>query len=70
MFKEGELIKYMMPLDADYSYGTILELKKGRAVVLSKSYPHGTITEVPFRYMEHIGKEVRTVGSREGKDNK
>lgn len=69
MFKEGELIKYMMPLDADYSYGTILEMKKGRAVVLSKSYPHGTITEVPFRYMEHIGKEVRTVGSREGKNN-
>lgn len=38
MFKEGELIKYMMPLDADYSIGVITELKKGRAVVKLKSY--------------------------------
>lgn len=69
MYKVDEFIKYMMPLDADYSYGVILELKKGRAVVLSKSYPHGTITEVPYRFMDHCGKEVRTVGSREGKNN-
>lgn len=34
VFKEGELIKYMMPLDADYSYGVITELKKGRAEVV------------------------------------
>lgn len=56
MFKEGEFIKYMMPLDADYSYGIILELKKGRAAVLIKSYPQGLVTEVPYKFMEHTGK--------------
>lgn len=56
MFKEGEFIKYMMPLDADYSYGVILELKKGRAAVLIKSYPQGLVTEIPYKFMEHTGK--------------
>ena len=56
MFKEGDFMKSMMPLDADYSYGVILELKKGRATVLLKSYPQGLVTEVPYRMMEHIRK--------------
>ena len=56
MFKEGELIKYMMLLDADYSYGVITELKKGRAEVVLKSYPQGLVVEVPYRVMEHIRK--------------
>lgn len=56
MFKEGELIKYMMPLDADYSYGVITELKKGRAEVVLKSYLQGLVVEVPYRVMEHIRK--------------
>lgn len=54
MFKEGELIKYMMPLDADYSTGVITELKKGRAVVELRSYPHGYVVEVPYKFMRHI----------------
>lgn len=55
MFKEGELIKYMMPLDADYSYG-VISIKKGRAEVILKSYPQGLVVDVPYRVMEHIRK--------------
>lgn len=54
MFREGEIIKYMMPLDADYSTGVITELKKGRAVVELRSYPHGYVVEVPYKFMRHI----------------
>lgn len=59
MYKVGELIKYMMPLDADYSYAEIVELKKGRAVVQRKSYPQGLITEVPYKFMGRIKPEKR-----------
>ena len=66
MFKVDELIKYMMPLDADYSYGVILELKKGRAVILLKTYSQGLVVEIPYRYIEHYKKVVRKVGSSKG----
>lgn len=66
MFKVDELVKYRMPLDADYSYGVIQELKKGRAVIMLKTYPHGLIVEVPYRYIEHYERAVSKVGSSKG----
>lgn len=57
MFIKGEFVKYMMPLDADYSYGVIREIRKGRAEVELKSYPQGMIVEIPYRYMRHTGQK-------------
>lgn len=56
MFKVGEFVKYRMPLDADYSYAVILDLKKRKAVVVLKTYPQELVVEVPYKYMEHTEK--------------
>ena len=51
MFRVGEAVKWMCPLDADYSYGTILEIKNSIATVLGRGYYKGRITEVHIRYL-------------------
>lgn len=57
MYKEKEIIRYREPLDADYTYAEITELKKGRAEVkIVGLYHTGLIVEIPYRYIEHIQK--------------
>lgn len=69
MFEVNELVKYRMPLDADYSYGVITELKKGKAEIVLKTYPFGLVVEIPYRYIEHIERRC-PFGISKGKNNK
>lgn len=57
MYEVDERIRYMMPLDADYSYADIIELRRGRALVRRLTYPEGLEVEVPYRYMQHVRRD-------------
>ena len=63
MFRAGELIKWRNPLDADYSYGTILEIKSSTAIVVGSGYYTGAITEVHLRYIEKAEKGGKGFGN-------
>lgn len=56
MFRMGEAVKWMCPLDADYSYGTILEIKNSIATVLGSGYYKGNTAEVHIRYITKAEK--------------
>lgn len=69
MFKVGEAVRWRCPLDADYSYGYILEIKRSIATVLCTGYYIGCTTEVHLRYIEKV-KGGGTVGSNSKKYSK
>ena len=54
MYRVGETVRYMEPLDHDYSYGVIKELKQGRALIKKISYPPGLEVEIAYRYLDHM----------------
>lgn len=54
--KSGDLVKWMMPLDHDYSYGKILSINRGVARVVNiGGYYDGFEQEVHLRYIEKGG---------------
>lgn len=60
--KEGDLVRWMLPLDHDYSYGKIDKVNNNRALVThTKGYHAGTQTEVHVRY---IKKEAKKRGNK------
>lgn len=52
VYEVGELVKWRAPLDADYSYGYILEIKRNLATVIGTGYYKGVITQIHLRYIE------------------
>ena len=63
MYKVGELVRWLNPLDADYSYGTIVSIKGSIATVLGSGYYVGVITDIPLRYIEKPKKGGQGCGS-------
>lgn len=64
MFEVGESIRYLEPLDHDYTYATVVAIKPGRAEVRNESGFHkGRIVEVAYSSMEHL-KRKRKRGKR------
>ena len=58
MFTIGEKIRYLEPLDHDYTYGVITAIKPGRAEVMNESgYHKGKIVEVAYSSIEHRGRK-------------
>lgn len=54
--KEGELVRWMLPLDNDYSYGKIEKVNKNTALIIyTTGYSIGIHTEVHFRYIKEGG---------------
>lgn len=50
--KSGDLVKWMLPLDPDYSYGKVLSINRGVArVVHIGGYYDGIELEVHLRYI-------------------
>ena len=62
MYKVGELVRWRNPLDADYSYGTIQEIKGNFVIVNGSGYYTGVATEVHIRYIEKARKGGRGYG--------
>ena len=54
MFKVGDAIKWMCPLDNDYTYGEIIALRKSVATVEGTGLYSGITAEVHLRYIETL----------------
>ena len=54
MFRVGEAVKWRCPLDAEYSYGTILKIKRRVAIVSGSGYYTGRVSEVHIRYIRKL----------------
>ena len=68
MFKAGDIVKWMCPLDHDYTYGEILSIDKGIATVQGIGlYSHIT-AGVHLRYIEKLAGGRNRGGSK--RDNK
>ena len=68
MLKVGDTVKWMCPLDHDYTYGEILSINKSIATVKGVGlYKHIT-AEVHLRYIEKLaGGRNRGSGTRNNK---
>ena len=53
-FKVGEVVRWMCPMDVEYSYGTIVELKKNKAIISYIGYYKGRLTEVHLKYLRKL----------------
>jgi hypothetical protein len=69
-FKTGELIKWMLPLDHDYSYGYVQNIRRSIAEVRCTRYYNQQVVEVHLKYIEKCRIGGVTVGSSKGKDSK
>lgn len=54
MYRAGELVRWKCPLDADYSYGYVVEVKRGLVTVIGTGYYSGVTTEVHIKYIEKV----------------
>ncbi len=54
MFKVGDTVRYMCPLDNDYTYGEILNIKRSIATVKGIGLYSKTTAEVHLRYIEKL----------------
>lgn len=52
MLKVGELIRWRSPLDADYSYGTVVAVQKAYVIIRSKGYYEGLEVKVHISDVE------------------
>lgn len=63
MFKVGDAIKWMCPLDNDYTYGEITALRKSVATVKGTGLYSGITAEAHLRYIEKLMRGGCSVGS-------
>lgn len=63
MFNVGDAIKWRCPLDNDYTYGEIVDLKKSRATVKGTGLYSGITAEVHLRYIERVMRGGGSIGS-------
>lgn len=62
MFKVGEMVMWMRPLDEDYSYGRIESIKKSLATVSCTGYYTGITAEIHLKYIEKVQRGGGSVG--------
>lgn len=70
MFKVGEKVRYRRALDADYTYGTIVELIDNIALIELIGHNRGVVTDVRIKYIERIKKAGVKRGSNRKKHSK
>ena len=54
MFKAGDTVRWMCPLDHDYTYGEILSIKKSVATVKGIGLYKDITAEIHLRYIERV----------------
>lgn len=70
MFKAGDKVRWMCPIDEDYSYGTILAIKRSVATVSCTGYYTGTTAEVHLKYIERLQRGGGVLGSNSKEHSK
>ena len=65
MIEVGDAVRWICPLDADYSYGRVLEISNKNVATLltAKGYHRGVKTEVHLRFVEKIERGGGGYGS-------
>lgn len=69
MIKVGDIVKWLYPLDEDYSYGTVLELQGNTAKIQGSGYYKNKIYTVHLRHLIKLEKGGIT-GGRNKRSNK
>jgi len=72
MFEVGDHIKFMEPLDHDFTYGIIRETGKGGALIEVTSFPYegkGKMVKIGYKYL-YLMRGGKRFGSRIHKNNK
>lgn len=54
MFEIGEIVRWMEPLDHDYSYGKLLRIEHNRAILEEIGYYQGKIRSIHLGYVDHL----------------
>lgn len=54
MFKVGDRVKWMCPLDHDYFYGEIVSIRKRFATIQGIGLYRHTTAEVHFKYIKKV----------------
>lgn len=63
MFEAGDKVRWMCPLDADYTYGEIIRILQHTALVRGTGLYRGSTIEVHLRYIEKVNGGKRENGS-------
>lgn len=67
MFQVGEIVRWMEPLDHEYSYGKLIEIQRNRAIIEEMGYYAGKIVSIHFRYVKHLERSSRGEGTKHNK---
>ena len=54
MLKVGDTVRWMCPLDNDYTYGEIVSLHRGRATVKGIGVYKNAKAYIPLRYIQRL----------------
>ena len=68
MYKVGDIAKWRTPLEAMYSYGTVLEIQRKAVILREIGYYQGCIVKVPKQFVQKF--KPAEGGSRFGSSNK
>lgn len=70
VYKHGDLVRWMLPLDNDYSYGYVIEVKRNYATIECTDYYSGLLVSVHLRYIEKCRRGGGIFGGGKGGGNK
>lgn len=59
MYEVGEIVRWMEPLDHEYSYGKLIEIKRNRAIIEEMGYYSGRVVSIHLKYVKHLGRSSR-----------
>lgn len=59
MFRVGERVRWMEPLDNDYSYGTILKIENNIATVSGTGYYVGKELHIHLKHIRRVKLEEK-----------
>ena len=67
MFKVGERVRWMEPLDPEYSYGKILSIEHNLATLEEMGYYAGKVVTKHLRYIKHLERGSRGESTKHSK---
>lgn len=63
-YQLGDLVRWILPLDPDYSYGYIKSIDNQYVKIEELGYYSGRIIELPLRYIEPVMRGGGSGGSK------
>lgn len=63
-YRVGDLVRWMLPLEPEYSYGYIKSIDKQYVKIEETGYYSGSITELHLRNIELVKRGGRSGGNK------